>query len=75
VRLLIEALSPRCGGATFTTSLPVVNDGARQEGRKFDAWSLAVEKAGAIYVAMSTNNWQVKPPNVPVGFVLRGTAR
>ena len=47
------------GGAKFTTPLPVVNQEARKQGLKFDAWSVAVGKAGAIYVAMSTNNWQV----------------
>jgi hypothetical protein len=57
------------GGATFTTPLPVVNQEARKQGLKFDAWSVAVGKAGAIYVAMSTNNWQVKLPNVPEGLV------
>jgi hypothetical protein len=56
-------------GATFTTPLPVVNREARRPGLKFDAWSLAVGKAGAVYVAMSTNNWQVKLPNVPIGFI------
>jgi hypothetical protein len=57
------------GGAKFTTPLPVVNQEARKQGLKFDAWSVAVGKAGAIYVAMSTNNWQVKLPNVPEGLV------
>jgi hypothetical protein len=57
------------GGATFTPPLPVVNQDARKPGLKFDAWSIAVGKAGAIYVAMSTNNWQVKLPNVPVGLI------
>jgi len=57
------------GGATFTTPLPVVNQDARKQGLKFEAWSVAVGKAGAIYVAMSTNNWQVKLPNVPVGLL------
>jgi hypothetical protein len=57
------------GGAHFTTSLPVVNDEARKQGLKFDAWSVAVGKAGAVYVAMSTNNWHVKLSNVPTGFV------
>jgi hypothetical protein len=57
------------GGATFAAALPGVNEDARKQRLKFDAWSVAVGKAGAIYVAMSTNNWQVKLPNVPVGFV------
>ena len=57
------------GGASFAPALPVVNQDARKPGLKFDAWSLAVGKAGAVYVAMSTNNWQVKLPNVPVGLV------
>ena len=57
------------GGATFTGPLPVVNRAARKPGLKFEGWSLAVGRAGAIYVVMSTNNWQVKLPNVPEGFV------
>jgi len=57
------------GGVTFTSPLPVVNQAARKQGLKFDGWSLAVGKADAIYVAMSTNNWQVKLPDAPVGFV------
>jgi hypothetical protein len=57
------------GGATFTAPVPVVNEEARKQGLKFEAWNVAVGKADAIYVAMSTNNWQVKLPNVPVGLV------
>ncbi len=57
------------GGSTFTTPLPVVNAEARKQGLKFDGWSIAVGKAGAIYVAMSTNNWQAKLPDVPEGLV------
>ncbi len=56
-------------GATFTTPLPVVNQEARKAGLTFDAWSLAVGKDGWIYVAMSTNNWQAKLPDVPVGLI------
>lgn len=56
-------------GATFTTPLPVVNQGARKQGLKFDGWGMAVGKGDAIYVALSTNNWQVKLPNVPEGLV------
>ncbi|MCU1259156.1 MAG: hypothetical protein JWO80_2041 [Bryobacterales bacterium] len=37
-------------GATFTTPLPVVNEEARKQGLKFDAWSVAVGKTNTIYV-------------------------
>jgi len=57
------------GGSTFTTPLPVVNREARKQGLTFEGSSMAVGKSGAIYVAMSTNNWQVKLPNVPDGLV------
>ena len=40
-----------------------------QTGLTFEGSSMAVGKSGAIYVAMSTNNWQVKLPNVPDGLV------
>ncbi len=57
------------GGATFTTPLPVVNRESRKQGLTFEGSSMAVGKSGAIYVAMSTNNWQAKLPNVPDGLV------
>jgi hypothetical protein len=56
-------------GATFTNPVPVVNQEARKQGLTFEGWSMAVGRSGNIYVAMSTNNWQVKIPNVPTGLV------
>lgn len=56
-------------GATFTSPLPVVNREARQPGLTYEAWSIAVGQDATIYVAMSTNNWQVKLDSVPVGLV------
>jgi hypothetical protein len=56
-------------GVTFSAALPVVNQEARKPGLKFDGWSMAVGKAGSIYVAMITNNWKAKLPDVPVGLV------
>jgi hypothetical protein len=57
------------GGSSFNNPLPVVNQEVRQQGLKFEGWSIAVGKGGAIYVAMSTNNWHVKLDKAPVGFV------
>ena len=56
-------------GVTFTAPLAVVNQEARKPGLKFDGWSMAVGKGGTIYVAMITNNWKAKLPNVPEGLV------
>jgi len=56
------------GGATFTAPLPVVNRESRKPGLIFEGLSMAVDKSG-VYVAMSTNNWQVKLPDVAKGFV------
>jgi hypothetical protein len=57
------------GGSSFTTPMPVVDRESRKQGLMFEASSMAVGKSGVIYVAMSTNNWQVKLPNVPDGLV------
>ena len=57
------------GGATFTPPLPVVNRESRKPGLVFEGSSMAVGESGAIYVAMSTNNWQLKLPDVPDGLV------
>ncbi len=57
------------GGSTFTAPLQVVNREARKPGLAFEGSSMTVGESGAIYVAMSTNNWQVKLPDVPDGLV------
>jgi len=57
------------GGRSFSTPIPVVNADARKRGLIFSGAALAVSPAGAVYVAMMTNNWQVKLPSVPEGFV------
>ncbi len=57
------------GGATFTAPLPVVDQQSRKDGLVFQGSSMAAGKSGIVYVAMSTNNWKVKLPNVPEGLV------
>jgi hypothetical protein len=56
-------------GATFSKPIPVVNKQARKPGLVFSGWSLAVGRGNRVYVAMATNNWQVKLEGVPEGFV------
>jgi hypothetical protein len=56
-------------GATFSQPIPIVNKEARRPGLIFSGWALAVGRRNRVYVAMSTNNWQVKLDGVPVGLV------
>ena len=56
-------------GRSFSHPLPVVNNEARKKGLVFSGSSMAVGRGGAVYVAMMTNNWQVKLADVPTGFV------
>jgi hypothetical protein len=57
------------GGGTFSAPLAVVDQQARRPGLNFDGSGMAVGKSGTIYVAMMTNNWQAKQPNVPEALV------
>src|SRR5262249_1270303 len=57
------------GGTSFSKPIPVVNQSARKPGLIFEGWSMALGKAGAIHVVMSTNNWQTKLRDVPEGFI------
>jgi hypothetical protein len=56
-------------GASFSSPLRVVNEESRRPGLVFSGDALAVGKGDAVYVAMSTNNWKLKLPNVPEGLV------
>ncbi|HXI40609.1 MAG TPA: hypothetical protein VNH18_32995 [Bryobacteraceae bacterium] len=56
-------------GASFSSPLRVVNVESRKPGLVFSGEALAVGKGDAVYVAMSTNNWKLKLPNVPEGLV------
>lgn len=56
-------------GATFSSPIPVVNKEARKPGLIFSGWGMAVGQRGQVYVAMATNNWQVKLEGVPEGLV------
>jgi hypothetical protein len=56
-------------GASFSSPLRVLNEESRRPGLVFSGAVLAVGKGDAVYVALSTNNWQLKLPNVPEGLV------
>jgi len=56
-------------GRTFSSPLPVIDTASRKPGLIFSSGALAVGRGGAIYVAASTNNWKLKLPGVPEGFV------
>ena len=59
----------RDGGRTFSPPIPAVDQAARRPKLVFAGESMAVGKGDAVFVAMSTNNWQVKLPGVPDGLV------
>jgi len=56
-------------GATFSSPIAVVDKESRKPGLEFSGSAMAVGQGGAIYVAMMTNNWKLKLPNVPEGMV------
>jgi hypothetical protein len=56
-------------GATFSSRVPMVEQTSRQPGLVFYSEAMAVGKGGAIYVAMSTNNWKMKLAGVPDGLL------
>jgi hypothetical protein len=56
-------------GASFGSSIAVVDVESRKPGLVFSGASMAVGRGGAVHVAMITNNWKVKLPNVPEGLV------
>jgi hypothetical protein len=56
-------------GASFSSPLSVVNQESRRPSLVFSGDALAVGKGDVVYVAMSTNNWQLKLPNVPEGLL------
>ncbi|GAC1434196.1 MAG: hypothetical protein NVSMB6_31530 [Burkholderiaceae bacterium] len=56
-------------GRSFSAPIPVVNREARKQRLAFSGSAMAIGKGGTVYVAMMTNNWEVKLPNVPTGFV------
>jgi hypothetical protein len=56
-------------GATFSAPVPVVEQKARRTGLEFTTMGLAVGRDGSVYVAMMTNNWKTKLPDVPEGLV------
>jgi hypothetical protein len=54
---------------SFSEPVPVVNTDARKRGLVFSGSAIAVGKRDTVYVAMMTNNWQIKLNGVPTGFV------
>jgi hypothetical protein len=59
----------RDGGRTFSSPIPVVDQAARKPKLVFAGESMAIGKGDAVFVAMSTNNWQVKLSGAPDGLV------
>lgn len=61
----------RSSGAAihFSEPIPVVDPASRKPGLEFQGWNMAIGRQGAVYVAMSTNNWKVKLPGVPDGLL------
>src|SRR4051794_20866858 len=56
------------GGVTFSAAIPVVRGGSQAAGLEYDAWDMAVGKAGWVHVAMGTNAWKLKLPEEEWGF-------
>lgn len=56
------------GGASFDSSIPVVDRGSQKAGLEYSGWDMAVGKNGRIHVAMSTNAWKLKLPEDEWGF-------
>ena len=56
-------------GASFSSPTAVVEQASRRPGLVFASMAMAVSGDGTVHVAMMTNNWKVKLPNVPVGLV------
>ena len=56
-------------GVHFSAPLAVVNRQSRRPGLVFTVMGMAVGQGGAVHVAMITNNWQTKLPDVPEGLV------
>ncbi len=57
------------GGASFSSPISVVDQAARKPGLVYTTFSMAAGREDQVYVAMITNNWQKKLPNVPEGLV------
>ena len=56
------------GGLTFGSPISVVGEGPRMKGLEYSAWDMAVGKGGRIHVAMGTNAWKLKLPQVDWGY-------
>ena len=57
------------GGGTFSSPIAVVDKASRKPGLDFSGMSMAAGKGDTVYVAMITNNWKTKLPDVPDGFI------
>lgn len=56
------------GGKTFAKAIPLVDEGSRKPGLKFNVWDLAVSPDGHVHVALGTNAWKLKLPKEEWGF-------
>lgn len=56
-------------GTSFSSPIAVVDKASRKPGLVFSGMSMAMGKGNSVYVAMITNNWQTKLPDVPEGFI------
>ncbi|HCC59464.1 MAG TPA: hypothetical protein DEQ47_19815 [Solibacterales bacterium] len=59
----------RGAAVRFGEPIPVVDAASRKPGLEFQGWEMAIGRDGAVYVAMSTNNWKAKLPGVPEGLL------
>lgn len=56
-------------GQSFSPPIAVVDREARKPGLVFSGAAMTVGRGGVVYVAMMTNNWKTKLPDVPDGFL------
>ena len=56
-------------GASFSSPIAVVDKALQKPGLKFSTFSMTAGKRDQVYVAMLTNNWQTKLPDVPEGLI------
>src|SRR6266852_1390218 len=55
-------------GITFGAAIPVVDKQSQRPGLEFDGADMVVGKGGRIHVAMSTNAWKLKLPEIEWAF-------
>jgi hypothetical protein len=55
------------GGLTFEPAIAIVV-GPKKAGLEYSAWDMAISRGGRVHVAMITNAWKLKLPEVEWGF-------